>query len=149
MLKKYVQFVNFLVYFSYMKNIIYTGIFLTEESKERLLSKVKDFIPSNWRIYADHLTLGFGEMAFIGEVNTFFKENEGNKIKLRIYEIGISDKAIAVSVEGNFKSANTHPHITIAISPEGRPVHSNYIENWKTIHHFEVEGIVDSFPRFK
>ncbi len=130
-----------------MKEVIYTGIFLTEESKAILLKQFSNIVNSDWKFYADHLTLGFGEMAFIGEVNTFYQENEGKKIKLIANKLGLSDKAMAISVIGNFKCSNKIPHITIAISPNGKPVHSNYIENWTEIKPIELEGIVDSFPR--
>jgi hypothetical protein len=131
-----------------MKKIIYTGIFLTEDSKRILLSKVKTYFPNTWKIYADHLTLGYGENALYGEIGTFFEENKGKSIDLTIYSIGISDKAIAVGVKGNFKCGNIHPHITIATPFSGAPKYSNYIENWKDFKEpFVITGIIDSFPR--
>lgn len=131
-----------------MKSIIYTGIFLTEESKNILLSNVKEYIPNNWKIYADHLTLGYGENALIGEVGTYFMDNKEKSINLTINSIGISDKAIAVGVKGNFKCGNIHPHITIATPFLSAPKYSNYIENWKDLKvPFTINGIVNSFPR--
>jgi len=69
----------------------------------------------------------------MGRVPKFFETyavNLGDKIKLNINSLGKSEKAMAVQVSG-VKSSNKITHITLAISPEGRAVDSNFISNWE------------------
>ena len=51
-----------------------------------------------------------------------------------VKEIGISEMAIAVKVEG-FDTNNDIPHITLAVNSDagGKPVMSNQITNWRPI----------------
>lgn len=66
----------------------------------------------------------------------------GNIVVLTVTQLGISDMAIAVRVEG-FPSKNKIPHITLAVNPDGgKPVMSNKIENWIDIEPFEITGEV-------
>ena len=63
---------------------------------------------------------------------------------LRVKEIGVSDDAIAVKVEGFF-TYNEIPHITIAIPKNGKPSNSNLITNWMSIpndREIIVSGVV-------
>jgi len=55
----------------------------------------------------------------------------------------VSDKAIAVSVDG-YLSSNKIPHITLAVntSDGGKPYDSNRIENWTKITPINVSGEV-------
>jgi len=59
-----------------------------------------------------------------------FAVNLGDKIKLNITSLGKSEKAMAVQVSG-VKTSNKFTHITLAISPEGRAVDSNFISKWE------------------
>jgi hypothetical protein len=66
----------------------------------------------------------------------------GSVQTLIVTQIGKSDMAVAVRVEG-FPSKNKIPHITLAVNPEGgKPFMSNKIEEWKDIVPFEITGEV-------
>jgi hypothetical protein len=129
------------------KNWIYYGVFLSETSKNKLLNYVKDWFkktgrefPTNWTEYADHMTLVFNngnpeDQAFADTVEPVL----GLTNDLRIVSIGISDRAIAAGID--YITNNEHSHITIAVCPGGKPVESNYINEWiKTDGDFYVTG---------
>ena len=74
------------------------------------------------------------------------------EITLTVTEIGISDKAIAVKVDGFFiisKSSDLEdemvkfPHITLAINPfDAKPVDSNKIVDWSPVDNLKISGVV-------
>ena len=135
-------------------NITYSAVVLDKESKDLLLST---FIYSNpdysdWIKFADHMTICLGELP--EHVKRYWLDEE---IKLKATEIGISDKAIAVKVDGFFNISKNFeendeivkfPHITIAINPFGaKPVDSNNITNWKIIQPLKLKGIIKEVLR--
>ena len=79
--------------------LLYSAVVLDEVSRKQLISFVKDFvlIPSEWRIINHHMTIGFKK-----PVPDELKDYIGKNIDLRVKEIGVSDDAIAVKVEGFF-----------------------------------------------
>jgi len=121
--------------------LLYSAVVLDEVSRKQLLSFVKDFvlIPSEWKIINHHMTIGFKK-----PVPDELKDYIGKNIDLRVKEIGVSDDAIAVKVEGFF-TYNEIPHITIAIPKNGKPSNSNLITNWMSIpndREIIVSGVV-------
>jgi predicted kinase len=116
-------------------NIFYSAVVLDEKSSSKLLSIFSKFIPKDWNKYAHHMTIAFGK-------SVPNKEDIGKKVELKVTKLGISDKAIAVQVEG-YQSLNKIPHITLAVNPDGgKPVDSNNIENWVPIHNIDsIDGI--------
>ncbi|MDR2063940.1 MAG: hypothetical protein LBQ02_04130 [Candidatus Nomurabacteria bacterium] len=115
---------------------IYSGVFLNEESRERLVTAVnqllQDGIPDSWQIVAHHMTTHF----FTQEdpvVEQFNKLHDGENFDLFATSLGVSDKAIAVDVETEAPSANEHKHITVAIAENASPVDANDIQNWVPI----------------
>lgn len=112
----------------------YIGIFLNEESSRNLLEAAKEYIPEDWTEYAHHLTLAFNSN---GDPNdSIFINNQpnyGKDYSLTVKEIGVSDKAIAVRVSNVKLSDGRTPHITVAVSPDGKPVDSNGITDWKPL----------------
>lgn len=121
--------------------LLYSAVVLDEVSRKQLLSFVKDFvlIPSEWRIINHHMTIGFKK-----PVPDELKDYIGKNIDLIVKEIGVSDDAIAVKVEGFF-TYNEIPHITIAIPKNGKPSNSNLITNWMSIpndREIIVSGVV-------
>ena len=121
--------------------LLYSAVVLDEVSRKQLLSFVKDFvlIPSEWKIINHHMTIGFKK-----PVPYELKDYIGKNIDLRVKEIGVSDDAIAVKVEGFF-TYNEIPHITIAIPKNGKPSNSNLITNWMSIpndREIIVSGVV-------
>jgi hypothetical protein len=130
-------------------HITYSAIMLDNKSKELLLSTFiyPDQEFSEWTKHGDHMTICIGELP--EHLKRYWLDE---KITLTATELGISDKAVAVKVEGFFNlSKNSDvtpeelkvPHITLAINPfEGKPVDSNYITNWKPIEPLTLNGVV-------
>jgi hypothetical protein len=66
--------------------------------------------------------------------------------------LGISDKAVAVKVDGFFNISKPNdkedegskfPHITLAInSIDAKPSDSNYITNWKPVDKIKLVGVI-------
>lgn len=114
---------------------MYTAIVLTDSSRDQLLEKMINFLPSNWEIVCHHHTIN------LGGVSEKHKHLLGKKSTLIVKEIGFSDKAVAVSAFcDEIKSENKIPHITLAINPTtgGKPKDSNEIKDW-----FSLKGFVD------
>lgn len=127
--------------------IVYSSIVLDSYSKYILLSKFiyNDSDYSDWIKICDHMTICLGELP--EHIKRYWLDEE---ITLITTELGISEKAIAVKVKGffNIEKPNTingpkFPHITLAInSINGKPVDSNYIENWQIIEPIKIKGVV-------
>ena len=117
------------------KSISYSAVVLDHESSELLLDTFNSEIPDGWKKYAHHMTISLGKAVedenLLGSVQT-----------LIVTQIGKSDMAVAVRVEG-FPSKNKIPHVTLAVNPEGgKPFMSNKIEEWEDIAPFEITGEV-------
>lgn len=126
-----------------MANIVYVGVFLNAESKEKLLSK---FSPIYGDVHADHMTVMYKPSGVF--IRNF---DLGKKIILSVVAYGFSDKAQAVFVDGML-SININPHITVSVNKEagGKAKDSNEIQ-LKTLlapdSVFDLEGVLDVFPR--
>lgn len=114
-------------------NVLYSCVLLDEQSKGILLDKMGIWIPQDWIVICNHMTINLGEL----------KDNTdlGKEVILTVTKMGLSNMALALQVEG-FKSKNDIPHITIAISPDGKAVMSNEITKWQDMKPFMVKGIV-------
>jgi sulfur carrier protein ThiS len=141
MLKTYEHFIGF-------RDIEYSAIMLDNKSKELLLSTFKDIIPNGWIIQSDHMTI------CLGELPTIYRDYRGEEVKLTVTHLGISDKSIAVKVNGFFVINRKDvgyderkQHITIAFNPKYGPKYSNEIEEWKKIIPFKVKGVVEEKER--
>ena len=117
------------------KKILYSAVVIDEISRNMLFRVFDEFIPNDWKKIGHHMTIAFGK----GVDN---EEDLGKEVKLTVTEIGVSNMAIAVKVEG-YPSKNTIPHITLAINPDGgKPVMSNQITNWEPVGHLKIRGTV-------
>jgi len=129
-------------------HITYSAIILDNKSKDLLLSTLiysnEKF--SNWIKIADHMTICMGELP--DHLKRYWLNEE---ITLTAKEIGFNDKSVAVRVEGFFiiskptdleNEGSKFPHITLAISPDGKPADSNKIENWYPIDTIKLTGNV-------
>ena len=119
------------------KTISYSAVVLDHDTSELLLNKFDDEIPDGWKKYAHHMTIALGKAVededLLGSIQT-----------LIVTQIGKSDMAIAVRVEG-FPSKNKIPHITLAVNPDGgKPFMSTKIEEWEDIEPFEITGEVSN-----
>lgn len=128
---------------------IYFGVFLDNESKNILYNHVKEYIPQDWKIFCHHMTIAFNNKTERAqELYNNYSKYFGQEIKLEITHIGISNDAIAVKVNYMNDIQNKIPHITVAIPQNGKPVNSNYIENWKPLNKtFILNGIINVFTK--
>ena len=122
-------------------DILYSAVVLDEWSKQALLSRIGEYIPAGWKVFAHHMTIAFGK----GVPN---KEDLGKEVTLIVTALGESDMAMAVKVEG-YPSANAIPHITIAIDTAkgGKPVMYNQITNWQKMKSFNIKGRVTEIKK--
>ena len=121
--------------FNKEKKVLYSAVVIDEVSRNMLFRVFKNEIPENWKKIGHHMTIAFGQ----GVENV---EDLGKEVGLVVTEIGISDMAIAVKVDG-YPSKNAIPHITLAINPDGgKPVMSNQITNWSPVGNLKIRGVV-------
>jgi len=109
--------------------ILYSAVVLDEDARDHLIKLVGDYvdIPFTWKKLANHMTIIFKE-----GLPEQLKDDLGKRVHLHLKNIGVSDDAIAVEVEG-YPSTKDIPHITVAIPKDGKPVNSNYIRDWRPI----------------
>ena len=124
----------------YNSNVLYSAVVLNDNSKCDLLNRLEGQIPEGWNIIAHHMTIVFGKPV----PN---QEDLNKDVTLTVTELGLSDMAMAVKVEG-YPSNNAIPHITIAVNPNGgKPVMSNDITEWTKINPFKVVGKVTEIKK--
>ena len=110
------------------EKILYSAVVLDDKSKNEL---IKHFGPTNtwkgWKIFCHHMTIVFGK-------GIEDKNELGKEVELTVTELGASDMAIAVKVDG-YPTTNTIPHITVAVNVAegGKPFMSNKITNWESV----------------
>ncbi len=101
----------------------YTGVFLDESSKHRLLEWWAKHTDAKLlgTTHADHMTIKYQPTA--EEVE---KTPLGQKIMLRVIGWAADEKGQAVLVQPKgVASANKHPHVTVAVAPGVPAVYSN------------------------
>ena len=114
----------------------YIGLFLTEESQNKLKEKFSDIIPLDAKMFLHHCTLlhvSNMEHAKANKViDAYIKALKADNITetIKIIEVGSSERAMAFKCVLNAPCCNNIPHITICTANGGKPVESNYIENW-------------------
>jgi len=110
-------------------NLLYSAVVLDDDDQDNLIMFVDDYvdIPLNWKKIAHHMTMGFKE-----HVPEHLRDDIGKTVQLTVKEIGVSEDAIAVKVDG-YPSNNKIPHVTIAIPKDGKPYNSNLITDWKPV----------------
>ena len=128
-------------------DFVYIGLFLTEESRNKLFDIFT--IPLESKVYLEHCTLLF-KRTQIGHknaqgvidayINQLYKKN--NKETLIVTAIGYSDKAIALKVNINVPCCNDIPHITLCTLNGGKPSDSNSITEWISLDTpIQVNGV--------
>ena len=124
--------------------VSYNALVLTDSSKKKLIGyfnkNLKKNIPldiTEWNSYFHHVTIDMGKSK-----NPDFLDCS---IGIQITGIGFSDTNIAVKVNIKSKiiqSTNEIPHITLFVSPLGKPYGSNKITNWVDIENgLEISGL--------
>lgn len=130
-----------------MRRPVYIGIFLTPQSKSKLL---KAFPPAHKDLHGDHVTL-----IFKPSEEELEKFEIGKTVRFQVSGYAVDEKgqAVAVNLPSDLRSLskNKIPHVTISVAPGTKPVYSNELlerETQKTPS-ITLEGIVDTFPRTK
>lgn len=121
------------------RRIIYTGIELDAESRNLILEKVK--IPEGWKTLCHHSTIYF-HTSETQRYKEWIEENLGKQMIMIAHGIGKDNKVMALQVMTSAPCANKTKHITLAVSPEGKPVMSNYLKEWKMIEPLVLVGKV-------
>lgn len=133
-----------------MDDYEYYGLFLTQESKDKLAkwlffngySPESELMKKRTGWYLDHCTLLHRSQLTWDNSNLhdFLIDKLHEDFEIKIIEIGISDKAMAFKVNiFPLVSVNKIPHITICTFNGGKPVDSNMITEWKDIEPITVE----------
>lgn len=122
----------------YNKVKMFTSLVINDSSRLKLIQETSKFIPDGWKVIAHHMTINFGK-----GLPENLKSDLGEKKVITATEIGISEMAVAVRVEG-YHSDNKIPHITLAINPNGgKPVMSNYITEWEPLErNVKLVGVI-------
>lgn len=111
-----------------MGRISYSAVVLNEKSRERVLKRFKEYIPDEFEIIAHHMTIN------MGEIHSDFEKYLGVTVGLKVEEIAMDDKVIAIGVSG-FKTKNKKPHITLAVNRHvgGKPKMANDLKTWEKL----------------
>jgi tRNA nucleotidyltransferase/poly(A) polymerase len=120
--------------------ISYSGVILDSESTNKLVSLLGDFDIEGWRVYAHHMTVN------LGPIPHNKRGLIGQDFDLTVTDIGSNDNVIAVKVDTPLETSNKVPHITLAVSPNGKPRMSNDITNWVSVTPFKVSGTLEEIP---
>lgn len=122
----------------------YYAIFLTEDSKKRLMSAIAsmdwgyDYLyEETSKVYCDHCTIMHKSKHNI-YVQETLERHLNDSIIIEVTHIGSNDNALAVKVarEGSIAQlcTNNTPHITVGTFVGGKPVDSNYIDAWRKLY---------------
>ena len=129
--------------------ISYSGIFLTEESKFKLIDEMKKLTPeiiSESKIYCHHMTICLGE-----DVNNINLKNKDVVLKIIGYSQSRELGVVAVKVETDIIVCGKFPHITVAVNTDvgGKPSKSNDLKDFIEIDPFFIKGKYNQFKENK
>ena len=125
-----------------VRTVSYSAVVLDDRDRKKLLEIFVSQIPDNWSKYAHHMTIKMGELP------PEYKNDIDKQVKLTAYEIGTSDKAVAVKVRG-YWTTNHFAHVTLAVNTNegGKPVDSNKITVWHPLPNtISLSGTVTEIP---
>ena len=103
-----------------LKNWIYIGVFLDEQSKKQLKALTRELVDEDWKIYCHHMTIAFNDGSDKAlSLYYIYKEYFGAKTEIVATHIGVSEDAIAVKVDFKGETLNKIPHVTLATPING------------------------------
>jgi len=117
--------------------VTFTGVKLDRPSKDTLKEIFTP--PPEWSVHIDHVTIKLGAYTLADKEK--FGYEIGDVVNFHAIELGMSDKAMAVKVEGVL-STNKIPHVTLAVAPHGKPKNSNDIKEWMPMPKIPLSGVV-------
>eukprot|EP01130_Rhizamoeba_saxonica_P009197 TRINITY_DN373_c3_g1_i2.p1 TRINITY_DN373_c3_g1~~TRINITY_DN373_c3_g1_i2.p1 ORF type:complete len:344 (-),score=72.29 TRINITY_DN373_c3_g1_i2:19-1050(-) len=122
-------------------SVAYTAVFLDEDS----VNLVRELYPSHedWRLYTEHVTICLGALSEEPSSDLYLPRSEyiGQEVTLQGIKIGRSETAFALFIDGITVKSNK-PHLTISVSPSGRPGDSLKIIEWENIEPVTIRGVV-------
>lgn len=128
-----------------MDKFEYIGLFLTKESRSKLLDLLPP--PFNCKMHLDHCTLlhkSQMDKAKADGIKRALEFYSGKTFLVTIIAIGWNDKAMAFKcIPSWIPCMNKTPHITICTFGDGNPVNSNTIEKWIDIESIVIETKLD------
>lgn len=132
-----------------MADIIYIGIFLTEDSRKKLL---REITPLHSGVFADHVTLAFKPDL---ELISLFKPYIGLEIPFRTLTEYCDLKGQCISVQIGLSLPlpieDKIKHITVSTAIGVPPKYSNELlsksNNYLPLLPIRLTGIIDYFPR--
>lgn len=121
-----------------MSKPIYSAIFLSENSKQRLL---REFPPAHSKVYAHHVTLMFKPTP---EHLASLEFGKHVKIEVIGYAEDARGQAAAVRLPPGVECNNINSHITISTTESWSPAYSNQLlaGGITTVPSFLLEGII-------
>lgn len=126
-------------------SFLFAGAELDSASSILLMKYHKE----GWRFYGHHMTIHYGLSTLPKSTEEWLLANEGKEYSLTVIAVGKSDKAIAVEVaaDGDIPCSNNLRHITVSVAPNGRPVDSNNITEWRYIKPFRIKSKITIYER--
>jgi hypothetical protein len=136
------------------KKVLYSAIVLNGVERQKLTDVLKDrlepLLRQGWKmqnspppgvepeVLPHHMTIVPGQ-----PLPPDMRDLIGTKQDMVAYMWGQNEQAAAVAVRCGVRSTNAQPHITVAVSPIGKPFHSNNIKEWEPISEIQLSGIVE------
>ena len=117
----------------------YTALVLTDESQDKLVAAMAGRFPSEWKVYAHHMTIN------MGRIKPDMEHLLGQHFDLVVKNFAVNDMVAAVSVDSEVPSANDVPHVTVAVNVRegGKPFHSNKLIDWNPVEPLVLRGRVE------
>jgi len=136
-------------------SISFTAVSVEEESEKNKIEKIFNLLKEKGKIPESFIrpqfkdgTLDYHMTITLGELPLNFKKDLNKEVVLNINSLGISDKAIALGISGDYFSENDYQHITVAF--KDLPKDSKEIETWIPLHKpFSITGIIREFDSNK
>lgn len=142
-----------------MKDFTYIGLFLAQESRDKLAkwlyfngySPETTLMQRNSGWYLDHCTLFHKNQMLTDTASkntiSILLDTIGKEHTITITHLGNNDKALAFRVTSDVTDLycfNDTPHITVCTFEGGKPVDSNNITKWKEIDPIIVNTILET-----
>jgi len=133
----------------------FTAVSIENEDEKKKISNIFDSLKEQGKIPDNFIrpafkdgTLDYHMTIKLGELPLSHRKDLDKEVTLNIGTIGISDKAIALGVSGEYFSDNDFQHITLAFYE--LPQYSKEITDWQPLDHlFNVKGIIREFTTDK
>ena len=126
----------------------YFAVFLDEHSRKELIDVLFDGVPNGWKVYAKMAVVARGDVYQKPAAVDFLAENLGKTGEFEVCSLGVSVEAIAVGVNGLFKTEEPI-YIILAVASEVDvdPSQEFNFKTWKPFHiTTPLKGVVDAFP---